>query len=238
MDIGSTLSYTFALILMGLSSPENVVCSGAGLTRVVSYTPLPGQDSHLLDFDWKNRVRGSNLESLSGPSILSKSLTRYGSSPSQNFSLKTPTHSGLPSTLTYSPNIIMGRVPKSEPKDGASARIPKPTPVKPQTDKATALKSMLGYRRASAWQIHRWPLRKHVIYEKSRVYLPRSYLAKDGMEIKVIWPGMDLNQFVHNHYKEMLGSGASDGGDGDVGESKIKVTSADFVTDDGVCPRK
>ena len=135
----------------------------------------------------------------------------------------------------------MGRVPKAEPKDEVPSQILKPIPPTPSTDKATALKSLTGYRRASAWQIHRWPLKKHSIYEKSRVYFPRSYLAKDGSEVKVIWPGMDLNQFVHNHYDEIVNkSGSGGGGDGDmdVDESKIRVTSADFVTDDGVCPRK
>ncbi|KAK7683065.1 hypothetical protein QCA50_013737 [Cerrena zonata] len=129
----------------------------------------------------------------------------------------------------------MGRVPKAEPKDDGPSQVLKPIPPQPQTDKATALKTTTGYRRASAWQIHRWPLRKHVMQEKSRVHFPRSYLAKDGMEIKVIWPGTDLNQFVHNHYAEPLDSG---GGDMEVDESKIQVKSADFVTDDGVCPRK
>ena len=57
----------------------------------------------------------------------------------------------------------------------------------------------------------------------------------------MIWPGMDLNQIVHNHYDEIVdksGSGGGGDGDMDVDESKIRATSADFVTDDGVCPRK
>ena len=60
-------------------------------------------------------------------------------------------------------------------------------------------------RRVSAWQIHRWPLEKRLVNERTRVHLPRTYLAKDGIDVRVVRPGQDLNQFVHRYYFEQLG---------------------------------
>ncbi|KAI0077609.1 hypothetical protein K474DRAFT_1071249 [Panus rudis PR-1116 ss-1] len=113
---------------------------------------------------------------------------------------------------------------KSEPTEPT---LP-PPPPKPREnaasakDKAAALKSISEFRRATAWQLHRWPLNKHVVEDRVKVHLPRSYLAKDGEDIKTIWAGEDLNQFVHKHYAEAV----------DIKE--LPATMANFVTDDRV----
>ncbi|KAJ7245659.1 hypothetical protein B0H12DRAFT_1187561 [Mycena haematopus] len=70
--------------------------------------------------------------------------------------------------------------------------------------KAPALKSLNATRRAHAWQLHSWPMEKFIIRNRSKLYLPRSYLCKDGMDVQTVYPGTDLNQFVHQYYLEKV----------------------------------
>lgn len=66
--------------------------------------------------------------------------------------------------------------------------------------KKPALEKITSLRRAFAWQLARSPLDKHVIWESARIHLPRSYLAKDGEDLKSLRAGCDVNQVVHQHY--------------------------------------
>ncbi|KAI9067815.1 hypothetical protein FKP32DRAFT_1672782 [Trametes sanguinea] len=108
--------------------------------------------------------------------------------------------------------------PKTEPEDAvlppADANpAPKPPP-KAAADKAKeakakndALEQIAEYRRVTAWAIARWPLEKRVVHERVRVHLPRTYRARHGVDVRTVWPGTDLNQFVHRHYDEGIGGG-------------------------------
>ncbi|KAJ7488049.1 hypothetical protein FB451DRAFT_1337341 [Mycena latifolia] len=70
--------------------------------------------------------------------------------------------------------------------------------------KGPALKSLIDVKRASAWQLHSWPMEKFVVRQRARLHLPRSYLAKDGEDVQSVSAGTDLNQFVHQHYLESV----------------------------------
>ena len=89
---------------------------------------------------------------------------------------------------------------KREPKDTAS--IP---PSKPIDEKARkeAAKDLTKMRRLTAWSVHRWPVERRVVQRRTRVHLPRSYLAKDGVDVRIINAGSDLNQFIFRHYEGM-----------------------------------
>ncbi|TFK47621.1 hypothetical protein OE88DRAFT_1636458 [Heliocybe sulcata] len=92
-------------------------------------------------------------------------------------------------------------------------------------DRKDAAGALTKIRRASAWQIHRWPLEKRVVEEKTRIHLPRSYLATDGEEVRVVWPGEDLNQVLYEHYLESV----------DLNDGSGKVN---FVASDRVLPKR
>ncbi|KZT20835.1 hypothetical protein NEOLEDRAFT_1158436 [Neolentinus lepideus HHB14362 ss-1] len=94
-----------------------------------------------------------------------------------------------------------------------------------ENDRKGAIDALTKIRRASAWQIHRWPLEKRIVEEKTRIHLPRSYLATDGEEERVVWPGEDLNQVVYEYYLESVN--LKDGSD-----------KVNFVARDGVTPRR
>ncbi|KAI0674177.1 hypothetical protein C8Q78DRAFT_966556 [Trametes maxima] len=107
----------------------------------------------------------------------------------------------------------MAVVPKSEPQDvtlppapaATSPPKPKPTPKPTDTSAKTrdaALKEISEYRRVTAWSIHRWPLEKRIVPERTRVHLPRTYRARHGADVRTVYPDTDLNQFVHAHYAE------------------------------------
>ncbi|KAI0689163.1 hypothetical protein BC835DRAFT_272387 [Cytidiella melzeri] len=119
-------------------------------------------------------------------------------------------------------------VVKSEPEPTS---LPKLAPAKiDQEAQNKALKEIGDHRKAIAWQVHRWPLEKRVVQEKTRLHLPRSYLSKAGEDVKTLWPGDDLNQAVHNYYAQNL-----------VGdeEEKLKVRNcANFVTEDSLSRRR
>ncbi|KAJ6517428.1 hypothetical protein C8R47DRAFT_1172795 [Mycena vitilis] len=70
--------------------------------------------------------------------------------------------------------------------------------------RAPALQSLINGRRAHAWQLHAWPMEKFVVRQRSKLHLPRSYLCKDGEDLQTVYPGTDLNQFVHQYYLEKL----------------------------------
>ena len=100
----------------------------------------------------------------------------------------------------------MSITPKPEPTDT-------PLPPKPAPDakaKQAALKAHSEYRRAQAWAIARWPLEKRIVHQRARVHLPRTYLARNGSDVRVVYPGTDLNQFVHRHYCEEVESARGD----------------------------
>jgi len=73
-----------------------------------------------------------------------------------------------------------------------------------QKTKKSSLQSFTDGRRANAWQLARWPLHKNMTWDRVQIYLPRSYLAKDGEDIRTISMGEDINQFVHRYYLESV----------------------------------
>ena len=122
--------------------------------------------------------------------------------------------------------------PKQEPQE---AVLPPPKrPAATEKARKEALKTITAVRRVSAWQIHRWPLEKRIVNERTRVHLPRTYLAKDGIDVRVVRPGQDLNQFVHRHYSEQLGLKDTRGGK----EEEEWRNWVNFVTPDGVLKRR
>ncbi|KAF9020597.1 hypothetical protein BDZ89DRAFT_958139 [Hymenopellis radicata] len=72
-------------------------------------------------------------------------------------------------------------------------------------DHATKSKSAQGFtaqRRASAWPVHRWPLERFFAQTRTRVHLPLSYLARDGLATRTVHPGEDVNHAVYRFYAE------------------------------------
>ncbi|KAF9802233.1 hypothetical protein IEO21_09921 [Rhodonia placenta] len=115
-------------------------------------------------------------------------------------------------------------IAKQEPQESLLPPGPKSKPANEKARK-DALKSITATRRASAWQIHRWPLDKRVLLSRTRVHLPRTYLGRDGEDVRVVREGQDLNQFVHRHYFEEL-------------DEARKSEWINFVTPDGVVSRR
>lgn len=89
---------------------------------------------------------------------------------------------------------------KSEPVEPSLPPAPIQKPPVDKEARSKALKIVTDYRRATAWQVHRWPYDKRVAEDKTKIHLPRSYLAKTGEDVKNVWAGADLNQIVHQHY--------------------------------------
>ncbi|KAI0365965.1 hypothetical protein BV20DRAFT_953241 [Pilatotrama ljubarskyi] len=101
----------------------------------------------------------------------------------------------------------MSIVPKAEPQDAvlpppASAPPPPQKPAPDAKQRDAALKEISDYRRVTAWPIHRWPLEKRIVQTRTRVHLPRTYRARHGSDVRTVYPGTDVNQFVHRHYSE------------------------------------
>ncbi|KAH9940696.1 hypothetical protein B0H21DRAFT_697364 [Amylocystis lapponica] len=104
------------------------------------------------------------------------------------------------------------KVPKEEPRDAVLPVVPIAPALKHAAvdtaadakERGAALKSITDQRRASAWQLHRWPLDKRIIDVRTRVHLPRTYLAVHGEDVRVAHAGTDLNQFVYQHYLERV----------------------------------
>ncbi|CCM06806.1 uncharacterized protein FIBRA_09107 [Fibroporia radiculosa] len=119
-------------------------------------------------------------------------------------------------------------IPKEEPQD---VILPPPSTKTTATKKPDekgrkdALKAITAHRRVSAWQIHRWPLEKRILSERVRVHLPRTYLAQEGEDVRVLRAGQDLNQFVFRHYSEEV-------------TEEQKKERTNFVTPDGIVARR
>jgi predicted nucleotidyltransferase len=62
------------------------------------------------------------------------------------------------------------------------------------------VKSVTDIQRAFAWPVYRHPLTKRILANRTTLHLPRSYLARDGEDTKVVYPGSDINMVVYNHY--------------------------------------
>ncbi|KAI0659043.1 hypothetical protein C8Q70DRAFT_916328 [Cubamyces menziesii] len=124
----------------------------------------------------------------------------------------------------------MAVVPKSEPQEAVLPPLPPPPPQpKPQSkptidpkERDAAKKELGNYRRVTAWPIHRWPLEKRPVQARTRVHLPRTYRARHGSDVRTVWPGTDLNQFVHRHYAETVGGEREGEGRDDVKGGKGK----------------
>lgn len=129
----------------------------------------------------------------------------------------------------------MAITPKSEPTETA---LPPPSKqhTKPQgktdaelkKERDGALKVLSEHRRATAWSVGRYPLERRVVWTRTRVHLPRTYLAREGSDVRTVHPGMDVNVLVHRHYFEAV---APDGrrieeGQGQAAEGKSKATPA------------
>lgn len=114
---------------------------------------------------------------------------------------------------------------KIEPKEATI-----PAPAKPKVDEGErkkALEVISKFRQATAWQVHRWPLEKRTIDRKTKIHLPRSYLATAGEDVETVWPGSDLNQVVHQHYIQPLDA-----------DSEGFPESANFVAPDAVMVKR
>ncbi|KAI0311221.1 hypothetical protein OF83DRAFT_1031502, partial [Amylostereum chailletii] len=82
-------------------------------------------------------------------------------------------------------------------------RIPppqKPAPSESDTARRDAAKALTSLRKTTAWALHRWPMERRPVRRRTKVHLPRSYLGRDGEDVRVVHPGTDLNQFVYRHY--------------------------------------
>ncbi|KAG6897488.1 hypothetical protein C0992_001093 [Termitomyces sp. T32_za158] len=79
-----------------------------------------------------------------------------------------------------------------------------------QKEKKGALQTITDLRRALAWELARWPLTKHVHWDRGRIHLPRSYLSRDGEDTRNVYPGTDLNQLVHHYYLEEIDTKTND----------------------------
>lgn len=71
-----------------------------------------------------------------------------------------------------------------------------------QDAKKASIKSIADRLRANAWQLARWPLVKNMTWDRIQIHLPRSYLAKDGEDVRAIHQGSDINEFIYQHYLE------------------------------------
>lgn len=121
-------------------------------------------------------------------------------------------------------------VVKTEPKDTFMSTAAAPKPKVDNAAKGKALKEISDHRKAIAWQVHRWPLEKRLVQEKTRIHLPKSYLCKAGEDVKALWPGDDISQVVHHHYMHALS-------EDDQGKLSAR-NCANFVEDDGVTKRR
>ncbi|KAG5650594.1 hypothetical protein H0H81_011712 [Sphagnurus paluster] len=92
-------------------------------------------------------------------------------------------------------------VMKSEAVVDPALLTPEDSPIA-QKEKKGSLQTFTDLRRAFAWELARWPLAKHVVWERCRIHLPRSYLSRDGEDVLTVQPGTDLNNFVHQYYLE------------------------------------
>ncbi|KDQ49638.1 hypothetical protein JAAARDRAFT_617343 [Jaapia argillacea MUCL 33604] len=118
--------------------------------------------------------------------------------------------------------------PKQEFLDSVPIPALKPTKLSSEQEKERkdAIEALTKNRRAAAWQIHRWPLDKKYVEERTKIHLPRSYLAKDGEDVRLVRNGEDLNQLVYQWYFEPMEASAKSEG------------TVNFVAPDEIVPRR
>ncbi|TCD64022.1 hypothetical protein EIP91_004656 [Steccherinum ochraceum] len=122
---------------------------------------------------------------------------------------------------------------KAEPVEPTIPKPPRKSKDALEKDRQGALKSITEFRRATAWEVHRWPLTKFVLEERVKVHLPRSFRQRSGEEVKPVYAGVDLNQFVHNYYMEMIDVVSSPPSDANfVTEENIRARRHEFLGPD------
>ncbi|KAI0746633.1 hypothetical protein C8Q80DRAFT_1104905 [Daedaleopsis nitida] len=107
----------------------------------------------------------------------------------------------------------MAITPKLEPKDTTLPPPPSKQHTNPegktdaevQKERDKALKTLSEHRRATAWPVGRRPLERRVVWARTRVHLPRTYLAREGSDVRTVQPGTEVNALVHRHYFEAVG---------------------------------
>ena len=118
----------------------------------------------------------------------------------------------------------MAILAKTEPEEATLPPVPKPK--LDSGERSKVLKAISDHRKATAWQVHRWPLDKRIVEDRTKIHLPRSYLATDGEDVKTVWAGADLNQIVHQHYIQALDTEAP------------LARNANFVTPDSITVKR
>ena len=119
---------------------------------------------------------------------------------------------------------------KPEPVEHSISPQPSEPPVPIKADpktRADALKKISDHRKAIAWPVFRWPLDRWIVQERTKVHLPRSYLARAGEDVKTVWPGQDLNQVVHAHYFQKMTQEEAE-------EIMLQKDCANYVAPDGI----
>lgn len=121
------------------------------------------------------------------------------------------------------PRTEMAVTFKHEPVE---ARLPpaKSQPAVDPKEHKKALEAISKHRKAIAWQVGRYPLEKRVAEGRTKIHLPRSYLARHGEDVKAVWPGTDINQLVHAHYFELT--------------EALVIENPNYVTPDNIDARR
>lgn len=142
--------------------------------------------------------------------------------------------------MAVKPEPVEACVPPASSSDFLKSTLRKapPAPVVDDSKEAQskARKAMWDYRKATAWPVYRWPIERRRVEEHIKVHLPRGYLARGGEEVKTVWAGNDLNQFVHAHYLRAVEPVKVEGEeDMEQGE---EVKGANYVTGEVVHSKK
>jgi hypothetical protein len=101
----------------------------------------------------------------------------------------------------------------------------KPEPQEATLDESAASEAITKTRRLNAWSVHRWPTERRVASQQVRVHLPRSYLAKDGADVRTAPAGTDLSLFVFRHYESAA-------------DSRLDTGKTNFVSSERVREKK
>ena len=127
---------------------------------------------------------------------------------------------------------------------------PKAKPVENTAPaKAKARKALWDFRKATAWPVYRWPIEKRAVEEKTRLHLPRNYMALAGEDVVTLWAGTDVYQAVHRHYLEMTKENVKEEGEEERQSKRRKTTAksepdalvhfgANYVAGDEVVARR
>jgi hypothetical protein len=108
------------------------------------------------------------------------------------------------------------------PKDEATLRA---AAAKQEKDRKETCEMLISVKRAVAWPLNKWPVDKMVAERRTKIHLPRTYLARQGTDMKAVREGADVNILVHQHYMEQLDLKTLDRG------------WVNFVEDEGVIVR-